>query len=266
MYVVNWYYLKKPDFLFLAVDDTNTTERGSESPSKKKICNCGLMLQQKGDEVLASCNSSRCSCAKAGQKCSRECRCINCQNSSPVEMKTSGPLVKGCTCGLAKKRDLQFVACKDSSRKSKCPCLRKGLYCSNFCKCVCCGNRTENKKSINSSSAVGKPRKRSNPNPFKRTKGASFLAERGFDVAPGPWTSLETVTLLVIIEVLTSCSTIQMTSKNVCELYNFVASSSMVKTISLPIAYKAFSRVVSKLAFINSKHAVFESLLDSNVE
>ena len=135
-------------------------------------------------------------------------------------MNTSGHLVKGCTCGLTKKVDLDYVACKDSSRKSKCPCLSKGLYCSNLCKCVCCGNRTEN--SFNTSTAVGKPRKRSNPNPFKRTKGATFLAERGFDVAPGPWTSLETVTLLVIIEVSTLCSTIQMTSKNVCELCNLL--------------------------------------------
>ena len=67
------------------------------------------------------------------------------------------------------------------------------------------------------------------------------------------------------IEVLNMCS-IQITSKNVCELYNFVACSATVKEMSLPIEYKVFSKVAAKLVFVNSKHAVSESLMDSLVE
>lgn len=181
-------------------------------------------------------------------------------------MRSSAHLFKGCSCGLTKKRDPNFVACKDSSRKSRCSCLRQSMYCSNLCKCFSCGNRIEEQKSSDLDTTFdcsSKSRRRCHPDPFKRTKGATFLAERGFDITPGPWTSLETVTLFVVIEVLTTCSSIQLNSKMVCELYNFVVSSSTVKDMALPIACKAFSRVVAKLAFINSKHAVFESLMES---
>ena len=160
-------------------------------------------------------------------------------------MRASDALAKGCSCGLTKKQDLHFVACKDLKRKSKCPCLRQGVYCSKFCKCSNCRNKNANRKSCDSSTLTvvdcgSERRKRPNPDPYKRTRGATYLAERGFDLAPGPWTSLETITLLVIIEMLNMYS-IQTTSKNVCDLYSFVACSANVKEMSLPIAYKAFS-------------------------
>ena len=96
----------------------------------------------------------------------------------------SDALAKGCSCGLTKTQDPHFVARKDLKRKSKCPCLRQGVYCSKFCKGFNCGN------------------------------------------------------LLVL----------QMSKRCPCRLHT-----------------KLF-KVAAKLVFVNSKHAVAESLVDSLVE
>ena len=70
-----------------------------------------------------------------------------------------------------------FTACKDLKRKSKCPCLCQGVYCSKYCKCFNCGNRHENQKLSDSSTAVGcrsESRKRPIQTPTNAQKVQNF--------------------------------------------------------------------------------------------
>ena len=200
---------------------------------------------------------------KRGKKCARECRCVNCENSSKEEMRPGANTIKGCLCGINKKGDATYVSCKDGTlRKSKCPCLRKNTYCSSCCKCFNCGNTRGSCKPTCMTSPSGKKRKRCNPEPYKRTRGTEYLAERGFDITTGPWTELESTVLYVVIEVIKSTS-VPLNSKSISELYNFVASSQTMSEMALPVAYKSFAKIRGKLSFLNSKHSVFESLMDS---
>ena len=224
----------------------------------KKGCNCGLMAKQKGEGSIVSCDnhSSRCSCVKRGEKCARHCRCVNCKNSSKEDMHPGTSINKGCTCGMTKKGDATYVSCQDGTlRKSKCPCLHKNTYCSSSCKCFNCGNTRGGCNPTCTTSPSGKKRKRCNPEPYKRTRGTDYLADRGFDIASGPWTELESTILYVVIEVIKSTG-IPLTSKSISELYNFVASSKTISEMALPVAYKSFAKIVGKISFLNSKHSV----------
>ena len=248
-------------FLSLVVSEGDTMS----AKAKKNFCNCGLMQKRsKAKENVVSCgiNSSRCSCVKRGEKCARECRCVNCENSSKEEMRPVTGTNKGCTCGIMKKGDATYVSCKNGAlRKSKCPCLRKNTYCCSSCKCFNCGNKSDESNPTCTATSSGKKRRRCNPEPYKRTRGANYLVE-SFDITSGPWTELESTILYVVIEVINSTS-IHLSSQSISELYNFVASSQTINEMALPVAYKSFAKIVGKLSFVNSKHSVFQSLMDS---
>lgn len=236
--------------------------------SIKKGCNCGRMAKSRGVVDITSCiesRTSRCSCLKKGQTCTRLCRCVNCKNASQVEKSPSGQH-KGCTCGSMKNVKSAFVTCKDNvERKSRCPCLRLGTKCTSSCRCSNCGNNKDcpDKRSSNVTSIT---RKRSNPEKYKRMRGADYLANKGFVVSNGPWTNLESIILFVVIEVIEgSGNGVALNSLNVAELYNFVVSSEKVKEIGLAVTYKPFSSIVGKLSWLNEKHSLHESLMDSKI-
>ena len=121
-----------------------TFQTVSECKSSEKGCNCGRMAKSRGVLRIISCiesETSRCSCLKNGQACSRHCRCVNCKNAPVLEKPTPPVDHKGCTCGSMRKGDSERAACKDSvERKSRCPCL------------------------------TGIKRKRNNPDTYKRLK------------------------------------------------------------------------------------------------
>ena len=235
----------------------------------KKGCCCGKMAKSRGVVDISSCiesQTSRCSCLKKGQTCTRVCRCVNCKNPSLLEMSASG-MHKGCTCGSAMKKAVKsdFITCASAdnvARKSRCPCLRIGTKCTSSCRCSNCGNNKEC-PDIRSSNATIIKRKRRNPETYKRMRGADYLASRGFVVSNGPWTNLESIILFVVTEVING-SGVVLNSLNIAELYNFVVSSEKVKEIGLAVTYKPFSSIVGKLSQLNEKHSVHESLMNSN--
>lgn len=97
-------------------------------------------------------------------------------------------------------------------------------------------------------------------------RGADYLANKGFVVSNGPWTNLESIILFVVIEVIEgSGNGVALNSLNVAELYNFVVSSEKVKEIGLAVTYKPFSSIVGKLSWLNEKHSLHESLMDSKI-
>ena len=197
---------------------------------------------------------------KKGQTCTRFCRCVNCNNAFQVEKSVSGQR-KGCTCGSVKNRN-SVVVCKDQvERKSMCPCLRIDKKCTSSCRCSNCGNKDDcpYKRSSNFTSTK---RKRTNPQTYKRMRGADYLAKEGFVISNGPWTNLECIVLFAVTEVI-NYSGVAVNPQNVAELYNFVVSSAKVKEIGLAETYKPFSSIVGKLSQLNENHSLHKSLMDS---
>ena len=157
-----------------------------------------------------------------------------------------------------------MVVCKDQvERKSRCPCLRIGKKCTSSCRCSNCGNQKEGcPQNRLSSNLTSTRRKRTNPQTYKRMRGADYLAKEGFVLSNGPWTNLECIVLFVVTEVI-NYSGVAKNSQNVAELYNFVVSSEKVKNFGLAVTYKPFSSIVEKLSQLNEKHSLHKSMMDS---
>lgn len=202
--------------------------------------------------------------------CSRLCQCYNCCNPFNSEAKvTSSSRLECCRCGRGKKiTDNKVTSCRDcpGKRKSKCPCLKSGVSCSNACHCVGCDNphnETTKKGCISPQSpSLPKKRKRSNPDPYKRKGGSEYLSSQGFDVSSGHWRDLETLLLLVVCEVL-AFSNLHEVSQNVITLYNFVAGSNQVTQMKLDIATKRSAQVVGKLLHVKNRHSVVKDLMNN---
>ncbi|EDO28899.1 predicted protein [Nematostella vectensis] len=188
------------------------------SQTGKQGCNCGVMSKHRRKTCTGACcipsTVSKCSCVVEGKTCTRACRCRNCENQT-VQVRTT-LYSTTCTCG---KGEGKGSSCVDAARKSRCPCLGKNAYCS-----VGCGNRSRIK-----------------PEEYKRKKGAEFLAEKGFEIKSGPWTQLESVVLLLVLELLESSKPLNPNS--IADLYNFIASSKVTRELALPIGFKSFSQV-----------------------
>ena len=254
------------------MDDTEevNSDKKDVVEKRKLACNCGAMAKSRKKNVSKSCDSQTakqtCSCVKAGKTCSRDCRCIGCVNSPVPEKSVPDSKTKGCTCGSTKKKS-PITSCQDTGmlRKSKCPCLKNNTYCSYRCKCSSCGNKPDRQRQDVSEerTSTSIKRKRSQPEPYKRSKGVDYLEKEGFEIVVGPWTKLETLCLFVVVTLIESFDVINFSHMNVVELYNFIACSSKVREMELPIAYKPSNRVLSKLSFMNSKHGVFQSLIDA---
>ena len=236
----------------------------------ESICNCGAMAKSRQKQVSNSSDPKAvkptCSCVKNNKKCSRNCRCVCCMNCEEPSKSVASSTTKGCTCGSSKKNSSNIFCHDGLLRKSKCPCLKNNVYCSRRCKCSSCGNKCVDIKGVDASQSQKNPtgikRKRNPPEPYKRCKGVDYLAKEGFEISVGPWSKLETLTLSVAAELIKSTG-LTVSPNSIMEIYNFVACSNKVKELALPIAYKSSKQVLGKLSHINSKHSIFQTLVDS---
>ena len=122
--------------------------------------------------------------------------------------------------------------------------MRHSGSCSITCKCKNCGNITEASRNEVQSDAISeKKRKRENSNAYKRTKGSSYLGKDGFDISIGPWNELETMTLIVIQDVL-QCSNLLVDVSNVTRLYQYLASSDSGLEMKLEIGEKEAQKLL----------------------
>ena len=71
----------------------------------------------------------------------------------------------------------------------------------------------------------------------------------------GPWRNLETLCLIVCRDVLLD-NAISTNSTNLKVLYNYVAESESVNSMSLVISAKSTAQVVAKMKHLNERHAV----------
>ncbi|CAB4034344.1 Hypothetical predicted protein [Paramuricea clavata] len=259
--------------LFIAFDHTapghyDSTQElllpSMKSPTGLK-CSCGKA--RKGDKEYStkSCTEtepgqSKCSCFKLGQPCGRLCRCKDCcnpLNESERKFRPARKNRKACMCGNGRKEsDGEFVSCKDKdSRKSKCPCLRDNVGCTSDCRCRHCGNIYNSpddlpgKRQPEDEPAAFKgkaKRRRSNPQSYKRIKGAVFASNQDGELSSGIWTELETIMLVVIQEIL-FLTDLPSEPANITSLYQFIAASEFVTEIKLPIVKKEAVEVQAKL-------------------
>lgn len=223
------------------------SERVRETPSERG-CNCGR--KNKDGDNITSCNNPRCPCFTAKVSCSRVCRCKGCCNplAKSVPEFASAADVE-CSCRKSP------VSCKDGIRKSKCPCLRNGKKCVS-CRCKNCGNGNVNVKSLS-----GPKRRRTHEPTFKRTKGCDYLAQQGFEINCGPWTELETIVLLVILDILQE-SRLDPTVVNISFIYRHLLSSAILQNSGLLLEQKRNSQIAGKMCYIKKNLNLRNEMLE----
>lgn len=218
-----------------------------------RSCTCG---KNSRNPLKRSCESTSCPCHNHKQPCTRKCRCFNCNNPHRDEARLESPhfLNKGCTCGLTmKKMNPTYMSCSDNERKTKCPCVAKGIGCSS--KCYNCANVIQAKNGVYSpcASNTTKKRNRETVSPYKRRKGSSFLTDLEVPITSGPWKDLETICLIVCREVL-AMTGVERNSRNLGQIYRFVAECNKVNEMGLSIETKSIAQVAAKMLHLDKNH------------
>ena len=133
LYAIFWLALEKSDF--------------GQTESESTFCSCGKNNQKRGSQ--ASCQQhkdkkSNCPCVKENVCCSRKCKCRNCNNLCKSTAVSPPTKFLRCRCGetTAHRKDtgIRIVSCRDTEKKSKCPCLGSYQGCSDLCRCFNCEN------------------------------------------------------------------------------------------------------------------------------
>ena len=100
---------------------------------------------------------------------------------------------KGCRCGQGNKSkddDLMQESCRDGSRKSRCPCVARGIGCTNLCRCINCANIMQ-ARVAQVTPMKQRKRKRELVSPYKRKKGKEFMEDQKASIGSGTWRNLE---------------------------------------------------------------------------
>ncbi|XP_068678618.1 uncharacterized protein [Montipora foliosa] len=113
-----------------------------QTESESTICSRGKNNKKRGSQ--ASCQQhkdkkSNCPCVKENVCCSRKCKCRNCHNLFKSTALSPPTKFLRCRCGetTAHRKDsgIRIVSCRDTEKKSKCPCLGSYQGCSDLCRC-----------------------------------------------------------------------------------------------------------------------------------
>ncbi|CAH3166876.1 unnamed protein product [Pocillopora meandrina] len=234
-----------------------SSENDCDEQAKETRCTCGKNKKNKSVSDIF-CVSGKCPCHKVNHSCTRSCRCYNCKNTcnSNDVVKVKKSLKRGCRCGVGQKskRDggpnASHKSCQDSLRKSKCPCVAGGIGCTEVCRCFNCGNIVQ-ARADPGKSPKRKKRNRATVSPYKRKKGSKFMISQNAEVDCGPWRNIETLCLMVCRDVMLSQG-LSINSKNLRDLYDFVAKSPAVMEMSLNIAAKSTAQIAAKIAHLRS--------------
>ena len=177
----------------------NLTGDSEERDSVKILCTCGKNVK---DPKKIACTTSKCPCNRNGEGCSRRCRCYNCKsrkNANKEAEKSTAEKRKrngGCKCGnTMTKRDTTRVSCKDGDRKTRRPCVAEGAGCTVNCKCKSCGNIFQT-GGVSTRVNKGRKRRRGTVSSYKRKPGIAFMESENASVTSGPWSLLETLSLV----------------------------------------------------------------------
>lgn len=121
----------------------------------------------------------------------------NPQNSEGHSGTTSNPMEqKGCRCGRSKSKqvtDMYFCV------KSRCPCLKKSISCSERCTCVGCNNPNGCKKTKLNFTKPSQRIRRKKHVTFSKQTGHQFLTSNGEECSQGKWSDEESFLLNKIV-------------------------------------------------------------------
>lgn len=234
-----------------------------QTESESTFCSCGKNNQKRGSQ--ASCQQHKdkknnCPCVKENVCCSRKCKCRNCNNLSKSTAVSPPTKFLRCRCGetTAHRKDtgIRIVSCRDTEKKSKCPCLGSYQGCSDLCRCFNCENVHGTRLSAQFNCPRGvKKKKRSDPG-YKRQRSCDFLATGGFEPSSGPWTNFECAVLVAVIKVL-SFTLIGPTADNISKLFNYVVDSGHhSQAMPFKPSSKTMHQISGKLAHLERKKAV----------
>ncbi|CAH3165856.1 unnamed protein product [Pocillopora meandrina] len=142
-------------------------ENDCDKQAKETRCTCG---KNKKNKYFLCLNHS----------CTRSCRCYNCKNTcnSNEIVKVKMSVKRGCRCGVGQKNkgdgepNASHKSCRDSLRKSKCPCVAGGIGCTEVYRCFNCGNIVQ-ARADPGKSPKRKKRNRATVSPYKRKKDQS---------------------------------------------------------------------------------------------
>ena len=164
------------------------------------------------------------------------------------------PWTGGCRCGVNNKTNKPSCANIEGQRKSSCPCLGSTTGCNAACGCKnCnnpCGSRTESAEPI-SEKVTRAPRKKS----YKQQRTSSYLVEAGVEEPKGRWSDLETLTLIVLSNLLKkTCLPVDVSHlHSFYQLFrNYLCNKELLK--KLPINVKEVRHITGKLRHINVQY------------
>ncbi|XP_031559681.1 uncharacterized protein LOC116295864 [Actinia tenebrosa] len=126
-------------------DEENANEAASNG--QRKTCSCG---RNKKGQSVSSCipfdtdtdaarAGRKCPCVMEGLSCCNSCRCRGCQNKDEISTDTEKAQMS-CRCGESAeyKESKEYIACNNTTRKTKCPCFKNKKPCGEHCYCKNC--------------------------------------------------------------------------------------------------------------------------------
>lgn len=117
----------------------------------------------------------------------------------------------------------------------------------------------------NAQSRQTNKRKRNQGSTFQRKKGCDYLVQQGFDINSGPWTDLETIFLITILEILEE-SPLDNNVVNNTILYRNLASSSILQNSGLAIRQKTSNQIAGKIMHMKKKQGVHTEMIQKERE
>ena len=91
------------------------------------------------------------------------------------------------------------------------------------------------------------------------------MAQQGFDIECGPWTELETITLIVILEIFQE-SPLLPNALNASSIYRHLASSSIIENSGLTIGQKRNAQVAGKILHMQKNLALHVQMLEKECD
>ena len=162
------------------------------------------------------------------------------------------PHTGGCRCGVNRK-NTTFQSCVDvpQQRKSTCPCKSTKTGCNAACACKNCYNpfgcRASGAQQPSGVKKNMQPRKKS----YKVVRTTTYLNEIGSDIPKGRWTDLETLTLILLSNLMLETD-LPFDMNYLCSFYDlfhkFICNKNHLD--EFPINVKDFRQISAKFNHI----------------
>ena len=143
----------------------------------------------------------------------------------------------------------------EGQRKSGCPCLKSKTGCSTACGCKNCSNPCGSREAVTEQTTKNKasraPRKKS----YQPKRTSAYLVETGVDAPMGRWSDAETLTLILLSNILKRTG-LPVNVSHLDTFYrmfrHYLCNKELLK--ELPINIKEVKHITAKLQHINVQY------------